>query len=219
MEQNSKPKITITKLCPLIIEDGEYCREYASVTMKQGGYILITADCSFCMDKLIKEDSGTGEADPDIIVKGNDGKDGKPGEDGGDAGTGAKAEIKILDLQSSLLVHAYGGGNGGNGGNGGRGGNGGDGASGAHGGNGGDGGAGGNGGNGGAGGKLTISYNTSNGSEITYKELTSKGGKRGNGGEGGLGGAGKGTSKPGEPGDDGAPGQDGGKGSVIINKL
>ncbi len=219
MKEQSKPSIIITKLCPLIIQDEEYCREYACVTLKKGGYIEVIADCSFRIDRLIKEESDTCKDDPDIILKGLDGIDGKPGKNGADGGKGAIAEILIDDLQSNLNVYVYGGGCGGMGGMGGRGGNGGDGAPGADGGNGGDGGDGANGGNGGRGGQLTIRYSTQNNSKIIGKELWPAGGQPGIAGAGGDGGKGRNNGTPGGKGNPGDAGNDGGRGRLILDNM
>lgn len=219
MKEQSKPSIIITKFVPLIIQDEDYCREYACVTLKQGGYIQALVDCSIRIDKLIKVESETSKDDPDIIVKGKDGIDGKPGIDGTDGGKGAIAEIMIDDLQSNLNVYVYGGGCGGMGGRGGDGGDGGDGAPGANGGNGGGGGDGANGGDGGFGGQLTIRYQTQNGSEIVGSELEAEGGQPGVAGEGGTGGKGKIDGKSGKKGKAGNAGKSGKKGTLIIDNI
>ncbi|WP_020613360.1 hypothetical protein [Sediminispirochaeta bajacaliforniensis] len=214
----SYPDITISKMCPLIIQDADYCRQYGCATLERGGRIEILVDCSFGIKKLVKEDDGEVNDNPDIILKGFDGSIGSPGQSGEDGGAGAKAEIIIDDLQSSLNVHVYGGGSGGQGGRGGDGGSGGDGAYGADGGDGGDGGDGACGGTGGSGGELIIKYKTSNASKITGKELSSCGGEAGRAGSGGAGGHGEHDGRTGRKGRKGENGQDGGRGKLTIIK-
>lgn len=216
MKENRKPDITITKMCPLIIQDEDYTKAFGLVTLEQNGYIEILVDCSFTIDELIKVDTEALES-PDVILKGIDGDVGKPGEDGEDGKPGAKGEIVIENLKSDLMVHVYGGGQGGHGGLGGNGGAGGNGANGANGGNGGDGEDGTSGGKGGSGGILTITYKSENGSHVTGKELCSSGGDPGIAGHGGAGGNGRVHGKKGKDGRNGQMGEDGEKGKLIIN--
>ena len=218
MNNNEKLNIKITKNCPLIIQDNEYCKEYNQVTIEEGGYIEILVDCSFKINKLIKIGSKL-EDSPNIILKGINGKIGKPGEVGDNGGKGGVGKIIINDLQSDISVYAYGGGSGGKGGRGGNGGNGGDGNYGASGGNGGNGGNGSDGGNGGSGGILTINYKSETENNIIGKELCASGGLPGDEGKGGAGGKGNHKGCSGRNGKSGKHGRDGKKGILIIEEI
>lgn len=216
MNERRHSDITITEMCPLIIEERDYIKAYGIVTLEKGGYIEIRTDCQFSIDELVKEFEGISES-PDIILKGIDGDVGKPGEDGNEGKPGAQGEITIENLRSNLNVHVYGGGEGGHGGYGGAGGQGGNGVHGGSGGNGGDGGDGTTGGKGGSGGVLKIIYKSENGCEITGQELCASGGEPGIPGEGGEGGDGFVKGQRGRDGRSGRYGEAGGRGRLIIN--
>lgn len=216
MNDFRKPNVVVTKMSPLVINDSHYVKEFGSVTLEKGGYILISSDCSFSIDELKKTKEVPESVD--IIVKGADGDAGKAGQNGEDGKAGAVAHIAIKNLESSLNVQVYGGGEGGHGGLGGDGGSGGNGAFGAAGGNGGDGQDGTSGGNAGSGGALTIIYETQNDSQITGAELCSAGGEAGIPGCGGKGGMGKTIGVDGKDGAKGQKGATGEAGKLTVEK-
>lgn len=222
MKETEKVDIVIEKGQPLQLSRAGETWRFGTMTLKDGGYMEILADCAVEIDVLEKEggESGIGPDDPkDLVLSGFDGETGQVGADGEPGGAGAEARVTIYDLRSDLYVVAYGGGKGGRGGRGGNGGNGGDSEPGGAGGDGGSGGPGGDGGSGGSGGLLKLSYAAKNGSSIWKTEAAASGGEAGRGGIGGRGGQGTPCGRNGAPGADGHPGKNGSPGTVQVYKI
>lgn len=191
--------ITVTAQNPLIINRNSAVTVFGKVTIKDGGFIIISVDAHFSAEVLEKIPGGISPMPNDITVQGQDGTPGDNGPSRGKAKNGDNGGSAECDCCGGAVAHgASNGGNGINGDDGGNGLNGGDGFNGPNvrisigslkgnltilqrGGNGGTGGSGGRGGDGGDGGQ--------GGSGTTCGAFQPDGGKGGTGGNGGNGGA------------------------------
>lgn len=198
------PNITVTGSSPLIISNSGVNTHYGTVTIKDGGYIEITATCSFLCDALIKEAGGTAPGrEADIVIHATDGGVGAAGANGHPGTNGKNGGNAECDCCGGTVAHsATAGGPGTDGGDASPGNQGGNGgwpitvnmslgkitgsvtllSRGANGGKGGDGGQGGQGGNGGKGGDGRTCG--------AYHPSGKNGGAAGNGGNGGNNGSG-----------------------------
>lgn len=192
--------IVITAANPLIINRNSAVTVFGKVTLKDGGYIVISVDAHFACEVLEKIPGGQSPMPNDITVQGLDGAPGDSGNSPGKAKNGDNGGNAECDCCGGAVAHgASNGQNGADGSDGGNGFNGVDGMNGPNvrisigslkgnltvlqrGGNGGPGGEGGRGGEGGDGGK--------GGSGTTCGAFQPDGGRGGNGGVGGNGGAG-----------------------------
>jgi hypothetical protein len=86
VQLRAAPDITITKDKPLIIDEPSGLLNYNKMTIKNGGYIEISADCAIVAVTFVREPGGGNPKPADIFIHGEDGVDRQPGT-GGSAGT------------------------------------------------------------------------------------------------------------------------------------
>ncbi len=113
------PDITVTAANPLIINNNSAVTVFGKVTIKDGGYIVISVDTNFYCEHMEKVAGGNSPATHDITIQGNDGLRGPDGRDGQPGRHGDNGSNAACDCCGGLVSHnGSDGGEGGNGTNG-----------------------------------------------------------------------------------------------------
>lgn len=91
------PDITVTAANPLIINQNSAVTVFGKVTIRDGGYIIISVEANFYCEQMEKIAGGNSPATHDITIQGHDGSNGHDGSSGsqgtdGNGGSGAECD-------------------------------------------------------------------------------------------------------------------------------
>lgn len=97
--------IDVTAASPLIINRSSAVTVFGKVTIKDGGYIVISVDANFTCDEMVKIPGGTSPMGNDITVQGQDGARGSDGTSQPKAGNGNAGNSAECDCCGGIVAH------------------------------------------------------------------------------------------------------------------